>query len=178
MFPCATNGRKTHALSCNARHSYGRNSRTSPCRNGRTSSVAQLNCASSNSRTKCPQLSLHNVLWRSRVKVLFFRTYPPLATTGHTHGRALTRMNASDCDVHVHNTYIYKYLFPIDIYICMLLGVSFCSCFQVSLSVLEKWWVLWSTTSQPQYSCGLKVVICKWATYTKWWASSETKWAS
>lgn len=144
MFPCATNGRKTPALSCNARHSYASNKCASPSMSGNKSNASPSNSASSNSRTKCPQLSLHNVLWRSEVKVLFFRTYPPLDTTGHTRRYRVTRMDTSDCDVHVHNTYIYKYNFHLDIYICMLLGVSCCSCFQVSLSVLEKWWVFWS----------------------------------
>lgn len=108
--------------------------------NGRTSSVAQLNYASSNSRTICPQPSLHNVLWRSRVKVLFFCTYPPLDTRGHTLGYPATRMDTSVHNVHVHNTYIYKYLFPIDIYICMLLGVSFLAFKLKGLIVFSKWW--------------------------------------
>jgi hypothetical protein len=145
---------------------------------GNKSNVSPSNFASSNSRTKCPQLSLHNVLWRSEVKVLFFRTYPPLDTTGHTHGHRVTRMDTSDCDVHVHNTYIYKYNFHLDIYICMLLGVSCCSCFQVSLSVLEKWWVFWSHRVQPRVYTTFDLVIHKWATCVEWWASSKTKWAS
>ena len=129
---------------------------------GNKSSVSPSNSASSNSRTKCPQLSLHNVLWRSEVKVLFFRTYPPLDTTGHTQRYRVTRMDTSDCDVHVHNTYIYKYNFHLDIYICMLLGVSCCSCFQVSLSVLEKWWVFWSHRVQPRVYTTFDLVIHKW----------------
>jgi hypothetical protein len=168
-----TNGRKTRALSCNTKRNYESNTHTKPHKSGNRSSVSPSNYvtsdkrasnpACSNLRTKCPQLSLHNVLWRSRVKVLYFRTYPPLDTTGHTRGHRVTRMDTSDCDVHVHNTYIYKYNFHLDIYICVLLGVSSCSSFYLSLSVLEKWWVLWSNASQPQYPCGLKVVIHKWA---------------
>ena len=106
---------------------------------GNKSSVSPSNSASSNWRTKCPQVSLHNVLWRSEVKVLYFRTYPPLNASGHTRGYLATRMDASDCDVHVHNTYIYKYNFHLDIYICVLLGVSCCPRIYLSLSVLEKW---------------------------------------
>ena len=86
-----------------------------------------------------PHSSLHNVLWRSEVKVLFFCPYPPLDTSGHPHGYRVTRMDASDCDVHVHNTYIYKYNFHLDIYICVLLGVSCRPRIYLSLSVLEKW---------------------------------------
>ena len=130
--------------------------------NGRRSSVSPSNCASSNSRTICPQLSLHNVLWRSEVKVLFFCPYPPLDTSGHTRGYRVTRMDASDCDVHVQNTYIYKYNFHLDIYICVLLGVSCRSCFQVSLSVLEKWWVFWSHRVQPRVYTTFDLVIRKW----------------
>ena len=134
---CATNGRKTHAPSWNARHNYAHNKRASPCKSGTASSASANNFASSNSRTICPQASLHNVLWRSRVKVLYFRTYPPLDTTGHTHGYLATRMDASVHSVHVHNTYIYKYLFPIDIYICMFVGVSFFVFFKLGLVFLK-----------------------------------------
>ena len=130
--------------------------------NGRTSSVAQHNYASSNSRTICPQPSLHNVLWRSRVKVLFFRTYPPLTTRGHPHRHPATRMDTSVQNVHVHNTYIYKYLFPIDIYICVLVGVSFLALKFYSLSVLEKWWVLWSHRAQTLVYTTFRLVIIKW----------------
>ena len=129
---------------------------------GNPSSASPSNCASSNSRTICPQLSLHNVLWRSEVKVLYFRTYPPLDTTGHTHGHRVTRMDTSVCNVHVHNTYIYKYNFHLDIYICVLLGVYCRPCFFLSLSVLEKWWVLWSHRAQTPVYTTFGLVIIKW----------------
>jgi hypothetical protein len=88
------------------------------------------------------------------LKVLFFRTYPPFCTSGHPRGYLATRMDASVQRTLVHNTHIYKYNFHLDIYIYMSVGTSSRPRFQVSLSVLEKWWVLWSDVVQHQCSCG------------------------
>jgi hypothetical protein len=99
------------------------------------------------------------------LKVLYFHTYPPFCTSGHLSGYRVTRMDTSDCSPLVHNTHIYKYNFHLDIYICMLVGVFCFLCFQVCLSVLEIWWVLWSDMAQHQCSCGI------WHTHYKWVSS-------
>lgn len=149
-----------------------------PWTNGRASSVNPNNYASSNSRTICPQSSLHNVLWRSRVKVLYFRTYPSLDTTGHIHGRPATRMDTSVQDVHVHNTYIYINTFPLRyIYTCVrghtqksfVLKRSYNSLKMVGILVISS-----ATRVFMRVSGGHHFLDH----LAEWWASYENKWAS
>ena len=77
------------------------------------------------------------MLWRRRVQVLYFRTYPPLATSGHLRGYLATRMDTSVQCTLVHNTHIYKYYFYLDIYICMFVGMTKALLFKLGLVFLK-----------------------------------------
>jgi hypothetical protein len=112
------------------------------------------------------------------LKVLYFHTYPPLYTSGHSSGYRVTRMNTSDCCPLDHNTHIHKYHFHLDIYICMLVGVYSLPCFQVWLSVLENWWVLWSRSGKIPVFMRISADPLQVGKFAEWWASYETKWAS
>ena len=70
-------------------------------------------------------------------------------------------MDASDCDVHVHNTYIYKYNFHLDIYICVLLGVSSCSSFYLVLVFLKNG----GYCGQSWYNTSVHAAL-RWPTYS------------